>query len=62
MTPEVFDGIVDLVKKQKRRVARDRLKDNEAWRGEGWESTPSAAAQLSKKETAERKGGGLGGR
>ena len=37
MTPEVFDGIVDLVKKQKRRVARDRLKDHEAWRGEGWE-------------------------
>ena len=37
MTPEVFDGIVDLVKKQKRRVARDRLKDHEAWCGEGWE-------------------------
>ena len=35
MTPEVFDGIVDLVKKQKRRVARDRLNDHEAWRGEG---------------------------
>ncbi len=30
MTPEVFDGIVDLVKKQKTRVARDRLKDHEA--------------------------------
>jgi len=37
MTPDVFDGIVDLVKKQKRRVARDRLKDHEAWRGEGQE-------------------------
>jgi hypothetical protein len=35
MTPEVFDGIIDLVKKQKRRVARDRLKNYEAWRGEG---------------------------
>jgi hypothetical protein len=32
MTPEVFDGIVDLVKKQKTRVARDRLKDHEAQR------------------------------
>jgi hypothetical protein len=30
MTPEVFDGIVDEVKKQKARVARDRLKDHEA--------------------------------
>jgi hypothetical protein len=40
MTPEVFDGIVDLVKKQKRRVARDRLKDHEAWRGEGGKSNP----------------------
>ena len=28
----VFDGIVDEVKKQKARVARDRLKDHEAWR------------------------------
>src|SRR6202142_2285273 len=37
MTPEVFDGIVDLVKRQKRGVARDRLKDHEAWCGEGWE-------------------------
>ncbi len=32
MTSEVFDGIVDLVKKQKARVARDRLKDHEARR------------------------------
>jgi hypothetical protein len=32
MTPEVFDGIVDLVKRQKTRVARDRLKDHEAQR------------------------------
>jgi len=32
MTPEVFDGIVDEVKKQKARVARDRLKDHEARR------------------------------
>jgi hypothetical protein len=30
MTSEVFDGIVDLVKKQKARVARDRLKDHES--------------------------------
>jgi CRISPR/Cas system-associated protein Csm6 len=30
MTSEVFDGIVDLVKKQKARVALDRLKDHEA--------------------------------
>ena len=32
MTPEAFDGIVDEVKKQKARVARDRLKDHEARR------------------------------
>jgi CRISPR/Cas system-associated protein Csm6 len=32
MTSEVFDGIVDLVKKQKARVALDRLKDHEAGR------------------------------
>ena len=32
MTPEGFDGIVDEVKKQKARVARDRLKDHEARR------------------------------
>jgi hypothetical protein len=32
ITQEVFDGIVDEVKKQKARVARDRLKDHEAWR------------------------------
>ncbi|MBZ5681997.1 MAG: ribbon-helix-helix protein, CopG family [Acidobacteriia bacterium] len=32
MTSEVFDGIVDLVKKQKTRVALDRLKDHEARR------------------------------
>jgi hypothetical protein len=32
MTSEVFDGIVDMVKKQKVRVARDRLKDHEARR------------------------------
>jgi hypothetical protein len=32
MTSEVFDGIVDLVKKQKARVALDRLKDHEARR------------------------------
>jgi hypothetical protein len=32
MTSEVFDEIVDLVKKQKARVALDRLKDHEARR------------------------------
>ena len=32
ITQEVFDGILDEVKKQKARVARDRLKDHEAWR------------------------------
>ena len=32
ITQEVFDGIVDEVKKQKARVARDRLKDHEARR------------------------------
>ena len=32
MTSEVFDGIVDLVKKQKARVALDRLKDHEVRR------------------------------
>ena len=32
MTPEMFDGVVDLVKRQKTRVARDRLKDHEAQR------------------------------
>ncbi len=32
MTQEGFDGIVDEVKKQKARVARDRLKDHEARR------------------------------
>ena len=32
MTPEAFNGIVDEVKKQKARVARDRLKDHEARR------------------------------
>jgi hypothetical protein len=32
ITQEVFDGIVDEVKKQKARVARDRLKDHEAGR------------------------------
>ena len=32
ITQEVFDGIVDEVKKQKARVAQDRLKDHEAWR------------------------------
>ena len=32
MTSEVFDGIVDLVKKQKARVALDRLKDHGARR------------------------------
>ena len=32
MTPEVFDGIVDMVKRQKVRVATDRLKDHEARR------------------------------
>ena len=31
ITQEVFDGIVDEVKKQKARVARDRLKDHETW-------------------------------
>ena len=30
MTSEVFDGIVDMVKRQKARVAMDRLKDHEA--------------------------------
>jgi hypothetical protein len=32
MTQERFDGIVDEVKRQKARVARDRLKDHEARR------------------------------
>ena len=32
MTSEVFDGIVDMVKRQKVRVATDRLKDHEARR------------------------------
>ena len=32
MTSEVFDGIVDMVKRQKARVALDRLKDHEARR------------------------------
>jgi hypothetical protein len=32
ITQEEFDGIVDEVKKQKARVAQDRLKDHEAWR------------------------------
>jgi hypothetical protein len=32
MTSEVFDGIVDLVKREKARVARDRLKDHDARR------------------------------
>jgi len=32
ITAEVFDGIVDMVKRQKARVARDRLKDHEAQR------------------------------
>jgi hypothetical protein len=32
MTQQGFDGIVDEVKKQKARVARDRLKDHEAQR------------------------------
>jgi hypothetical protein len=32
MTQEGFDGIVDEVKKQKARVARDRLKDHQARR------------------------------
>ena len=32
MTSEVFDGIVDLVRSQKVRVAQDRLKDHEARR------------------------------
>jgi hypothetical protein len=32
MTSEVFDGIVDMVKRQKARVAMDRLKDHEARR------------------------------
>jgi hypothetical protein len=32
MTPELFDGIVDMVKRQKVRVATDRLKDHEARR------------------------------
>jgi len=32
ITQEGFDGIVDEVKKQKARVARDRLKDHEARR------------------------------
>src|SRR6202165_2243112 len=38
MTPEAFNGIVDEVKKQKARVARDRLKDHDARR---WEGGPS---------------------
>jgi hypothetical protein len=32
MTSEIFDGIVDMVKRQKARVALDRLKDHEARR------------------------------
>jgi hypothetical protein len=32
MTSEVFDGIVDMVKREKARVARDRLKDHDARR------------------------------
>jgi hypothetical protein len=32
MTAEVFDGIVDLVKRQKVRMALGRLKDHEAQR------------------------------
>ena len=32
MTSEVFDGIVDLVKERKARVALDRLKDHETRR------------------------------
>jgi hypothetical protein len=32
ITAEVFDGIVDMVKRQKTRVALDRLKDHEARR------------------------------
>jgi hypothetical protein len=32
ITQEVFNGIVDEIKKQKVRVARDRLKDYEARR------------------------------
>jgi len=32
MTPEALNGILDEVKKQKARVARDRLKDHEARR------------------------------
>jgi hypothetical protein len=32
MTSEAFDGIIDLVKKQKARVALDRLKDHEVRR------------------------------
>jgi hypothetical protein len=32
ITAEVFDGIIDMVKRQKARVARDRLKDYEAQR------------------------------
>ena len=32
MTSEVFDGIVDMVKRQKARVAQDRLKDHETRR------------------------------
>jgi hypothetical protein len=32
ITQEGFDGIVDEVKKQKARVARDRLKDHETRR------------------------------
>ena len=32
ITAEVFDGIVDMVKRQKARVARDRLKDYEVQR------------------------------
>ncbi|HLX84377.1 MAG TPA: ribbon-helix-helix protein, CopG family [Terriglobales bacterium] len=32
VTSEVFDGIVDMVKRQKVRVAMDRLKDHEARR------------------------------
>ncbi|MGA2417250.1 MAG: hypothetical protein ABSF59_22575 [Candidatus Sulfotelmatobacter sp.] len=41
MTSEVFDGIVDMVKRQKARVAIDRLKDHEARCRESMAYTPA---------------------
>jgi hypothetical protein len=48
MTSELFDGIVDMVKRQKARVALDRLKDHEA---RCRESAPSAVPHLERAGT-----------